>query len=133
MTIKRFGVSLETELLQELDKIVLNNRFPSRSQAIRSLIQKNAVEKKWQDDQIVLGTVVIVYDHHKKELHKQINALQHEYHCLLLAGQHLHIDDHNRMEIIALKGKANRIQNLANKLKAIKGIKHADLLKTGMG
>jgi CopG family transcriptional regulator, nickel-responsive regulator len=132
MTLKRFGVSLESELLEELDRLVESNRFPNRSQAIRFLIKKNTFAEKWEDDEIVLGAVVIVYDHNHKELHKQVNSLQHEYHCLLLAGQHVHVDDHNRMEIIALKGKANRVTNLYNKLKALKGIKHAELLKTGM-
>ena len=132
MTLKRFGVSLESELLEELDRLVKSNRFPNRSQAIRFLVKKNTFAEKWDGDEIVLGAVVIVYDHNHKELHKQVNALQHEYHCLLLAGQHVHVDDHNRMEIIALKGKANRVTNLYYKLKAIKGIKHAELLKTGM-
>jgi CopG family transcriptional regulator, nickel-responsive regulator len=132
MTLKRFGVSLESELLEELDQLVDSNRFPNRSQAIRFLIKKNSFADKWEGDEIVLGAVVIVYDHNQKDLHKQVNSLQHEYHCLLLAGQHVHVDDHNRMEIIALKGKASRVTNLFNKLKAIKGIKHAELLKTGM-
>jgi CopG family nickel-responsive transcriptional regulator len=132
MTLKRFGVSLEDDLLKDLDKIVEKQRFPNRSQAIRSLIHKNKIEQLWEGDETVLGAVVLVYDHNRKELHKQVNSLQHEYHCLLLAGQHVHVDDHNRMEIIALKGKANRVTNLFNKLKAIKGIKHAQLLKTGM-
>jgi CopG family transcriptional regulator, nickel-responsive regulator len=132
MTIKRFGVSLEEELLNDLDEIVEKQRFPNRSQAIRFLIQKNKVEHDWNSDNIVLAAVAIVYDHNQKELHKQVNSLQHEYHCLLLAGQHVHVDDHNRMEIIALKGKPGRITNLFNKLKAIKGIKHAELIRTGI-
>lgn len=132
MALKRFGVSLEENLLKDLDQMVNDERFPNRSQAIRALIQKNKIEKSWNGDKIVLGTVVIVYDHNQKELHKQVSALQHEYHCLLLAGQHVHVDNHNRMEIIALKGKANRIVNLFHKLKAVKGIKHAELIQTGM-
>jgi CopG family transcriptional regulator, nickel-responsive regulator len=132
MTLKRFGVSLESELLLDLDRLVDEQRFPNRSQAIRFLIQKNKVLQKWEGDETVLCAVVIVYDHNQKDLHKQVSALQHEYHCLLLAGQHVHVDDHHRMEIIALKGKVSRVTNLYNKLKAIKGIKHAELLKTGM-
>jgi CopG family transcriptional regulator, nickel-responsive regulator len=132
MTLKRFGVSLEEELLDELDLLVESNRFPNRSQAIRFLIKQNKFSQKWEDDEIVLAAAVIVYDHNMRELHQEVNALQHEYHCLLLAGQHVHVDNSNRMEIIALKGKASRVTNLFNKLKAIKGIKHAELIKTGM-
>ena len=132
MTLKRFGVSLESELLEELDQLVQNQRFPNRSQAIRFLVQKNKVQEKWEGDETVLAAAVIIYDHNQKELHKQVSSLQHEYHCLLLAGQHVHVDDNTRMEVIALKGKPGRITNLFNKLKAIKGIKHAELLKTGI-
>jgi len=132
MSLKRFGVSLESELLTRLDQLVETNRFPNRSQAIRFLIKKNIVEEKWRNDQVVAGSVVIVYDHKIKELHKKINSLQHEYHCLILAGQHIHIDDHNCIEVIAVKGKANRVINLANKLKALKGIKHGELVKSGI-
>ena len=132
MSLKRFGVSLESELLNELDKLVETNRFPNRSQAIRFLIKKNIVEEKWEDDLVVAGAVVIAYDHNIKELHEKVNSLQHEYHCLILAGQHIHIDDHNCLEVIAVKGQASRLVNLANKLKALKGIKHGELLKSGI-
>ena len=133
MSLKRFGVSLETELLADLDSFVEKNRFPNRSQAIRFLIKKNHVEESWDSDQEVTGAVVIVYDHNLKELHEKVNSLQHEYHCLILAGQHIHIDDNNCLEVIAVKGRASKLINLANKLKALKGIKHGELLRSGGG
>jgi CopG family transcriptional regulator, nickel-responsive regulator len=132
MTLKRFGVSLEQELLEDLDRLAEKQRFPNRSQAIRFLIKKNKVEEQWDANAIVLGSIVVVYDHKQKDLHKQVTTIQHEYHCLILAGQHVHIDDHNCLQVFAVKGKAERLNNLANKLKSIKGIKHADLVKTGL-
>ncbi len=132
MTLKRFGVSLETELSEELDKLVERKHFPNRSQAIRFLIKKNIVEEKWEMDEEVAGAIVILYDHNLKELHEKVNSLQHEYHCLILAGQHIHIDDHNCLEVISVKGNASKLKKLADKLSAIKGIKHGELVKTGM-
>ena len=132
MSLKRFGVSLESELLDELDRLVISNRFPNRSQAIRYLIKKNTIAEKWHSDEEVAGAIIISYDHNLKELHKKVNSLQHEYHCLILAGQHIHIDDHNCLEVIAVKGRPNRLENLANKLKALKGIKHSELLRSGI-
>lgn len=132
MSLKRFGVSLESELLEELDRLVISNRFPNRSQAIRFLIKKNTIEEKWASDDEVAGAIVISYDHKLKELHEKVNSLQHEYHCLILAGQHVHIDDHNCLEVIAVKGKASLLEKLANKLKALKGIRHGELLKSGV-
>jgi len=131
MSLKRFGVSLESELLDELDKMVDHNRFTNRSQAIRFLVKKNLVEEKWNKDEEVTGAIVITYDHHIRELHAKVNRLQHEYHCLILSGQHIHIDDHNCIEVVAVKGPAGRILNLSNKFKAIKGIKHGELVMSG--
>jgi CopG family nickel-responsive transcriptional regulator len=131
MTLKRFGVSLESDLLSELDKLVIQNRFPNRSQAIRFLVKKNRIEEKWESNEEVTGAIIITYDHHIKELHEKVNNLQHEYHCLILAGQHIHIDDHNCIEVIAVKGEALKLIKLANKLKALKGIKHGELVRSG--
>jgi len=131
MFIKRFGVSLENELLEELDKLVKRELFPSRSQAIRYLIKKNIVEEKWSTDMIVAGAIVIVYDHSIQELHKRINSLQHEYNCLILSGQHIHLDDRNCLEVVAVRGTAFKLKKLANKFKALKGIRHSELVMSG--
>jgi CopG family nickel-responsive transcriptional regulator len=131
MSLKRFGVSLESNLLDALDRMVDHKRFSNRSQAIRFLVKKNIVEEKWNKDEEVTGSIVITYDHQIGELHAKVNKLQHEYHCLILAGQHIHIDDHNCIEVIAVKGNAGKIINLSNKFKAIKGIKHCELVMSG--
>ena len=132
MSLKRFGVSLESELLDELDELVKKKRFTNRSQAIRFFIKKNKVEEKWLSNSKVAGAIVIAYDHKIKELHEKVNSLQHEYHCLILAGQHIHVDDQNCLEVIAVKGQANLLIKLANKLKALKGIKHGEILMSGI-
>lgn len=130
MAVKRFGVSLEENLLNDLDEIVKTKRFPNRSQAIRFLINKNKVEDKWEMDDVVAGAIVLVYDHHNTDIVSSVTSLQHEYNCLVLALQHVHIDKHNCLETIAVQGKAHKIAKLANKLIAIKGIKHGNLVMT---
>jgi CopG family nickel-responsive transcriptional regulator len=127
MQVKRFGVSLENELLEELDKLVVTNQFPNRSQAIRYLIKNNIVEKQWQNDEEVAGAIVIVYDHHKRDLSNQLNHLQHNFHELILAVQHVHLNHHNCIETITVKGKANDLRKLADQIIAIKGIKYGEL------
>lgn len=128
MAVKRFGVSLEEGLLKNLDNFVVKHRFPNRSQAIRFLINQHVVEEKWKEDEDVAGALVLIYDHHRRDLQKQMTSLQHDYHCLILSSQHVHLDHHNCLETIALKGKAGKLLKLADKLKAIKGIKHGDLV-----
>lgn len=128
MTVKRFGVSLEEDLLRDLDNLVVKHRFPNRSQAIRFLINQHVVEERWKEDEDVAGALVLIYDHHKRDLQKKMTSLQHDYHCLILSSQHVHLDHDNCLETIALKGKAGKLLKLADKLKAIKGIKHGDLV-----
>jgi len=65
---KRFGVSLEDDFLKELDGLVARQKLPNRSQAIRYLIRNNKVEAKWKANALVSGCLVLVYDHHKKNL-----------------------------------------------------------------
>lgn len=128
MQVKRFGVSLEEDLLNSLDELVGRHHFPNRSQAIRFLIKKNLVEEKWQGNEDVAGAIVLVYDHHKSNLQNRSTDVQHAYHDLILSVQHVHLDHDNCLETIAVKGKAKKLIDLANKLIAIKGIKHGQLV-----
>lgn len=131
MSLKRFGVSLEEEVLTELDQMVERENFPNRSRAIGYLVKKNIVEQKWSGDEQVAGAVVVVYDHSKMELHKEVNAIQHNYNCLILAGQHIHLDEHNCLEVITVRGKAQKLIKLASKYKGLKGIKNVELVMSG--
>jgi CopG family nickel-responsive transcriptional regulator len=131
MSVKRFGVSLEAELLDSLDRLVSRHHFPNRSQAIRFLIRKNAIEEKWDDDKEVAGALVLIYDHHKRDIQKQMTSLQHDYHCLILSSQHIHLDHDMCLETITVRGKASKLLKLADRLKAIKGIKHGELVMSG--
>jgi CopG family transcriptional regulator, nickel-responsive regulator len=133
MTLKRFGVSLEDHLLRDLDHLVSTENLPNRSRAIGYLVKKNTVEQKWQSDEVVAGAVVVIYDHSKLEMHKEVNAIQHNYNCLILSGQHIHLDDHNCLEVIAVRGRAGKLIKLANKFKALKGIKSVELVMSGTG
>ncbi len=128
--IKRFGVSLEEDLFNELDAIVRKHRFPNRSQAVRFLIRKNITEEAYEENKEVSGAVVIIYDHHKRELVNKSLDIQHEFVSIILASQHVHLSHHNCLEIIALKGKASSLQALADKLIALKGVKHGKLVVT---
>jgi len=133
MKIKRFGVSLEAGLLKKLDAFVKKHKLPNRSQAIRSLIRKNLVEEHWEKNREVAGCVVLVYDHHKRQINNKLVDMQHQYHNLVLADQHVHLDHHNCLEMIALKGKASQLTELANKLIALKAVKHGKLVMTSTG
>jgi CopG family nickel-responsive transcriptional regulator len=125
---KRFGVSLEDDLLRELDGLVAKHQFPNRSQAIRYLIRQHVIKDQWEANQDVCGCVVLVYDHHKRDLLAKSTDVQHQYHHLILSSQHVHLDHQHCLETITLKGKARQLRVLADHLIAIKGIKYGDLV-----
>jgi CopG family nickel-responsive transcriptional regulator len=128
MPLARFGVSLDEEILKALDSYVVENGFPNRSQAIRHLVEKNIVEKKWQCNQTVAGAIVLLYDHHKGDITIKTNDIQHDYHDVILSSQHFHLTHENCLEIIAVKGTANRLTELSDKLIGIKGLIHGKLV-----
>jgi CopG family nickel-responsive transcriptional regulator len=128
MPLARFGVSLDQDLLKALDDFVIENSFPNRSQAIRHLVEQNLADKKWHRNQIVAGAIVMLYDHHKGDVPSKSNDIQHEYFDVILSSQHFHLNHNNCLEIIAVKGKANRLTQLSDKLIGIKGIIHGKLV-----
>ena len=104
MAVTRFGVSLESELLEALDNYVVENNFPNRSQAIRQLIERNLIERKWQCNHQVAGAITLVYDHHKRDLGRKIAGIQHDYFTEILAVQHFHLSHEMCMEVVAVRG-----------------------------
>ena len=133
MSVTRFGVSLEKELLDELDHYVGENLLANRSQGIRRLISNYLVEKKWQCNNVVAGAISLVYDHHKHDLLMKLTDIQHEYHDIILSSQHFHLDDDNCFEVIAVRGKSRALTELADKLRALKGVSHGKLSMTTTG
>ena len=128
MSVSRFGVSLEEELLTALDKYVTENSFSNRSQAIRYLIEKNLVEQKWKCDNLVAGAVVMVYSSQKHEIRIQSSELQHHYRDVVIGVQQFNLSEQNCMEIIAIKGASRRLTELSDLLISIKGIQHGKLI-----
>ena len=128
MALTRFGVSLDEDILKALDGFVVENNLPNRSQAIRHLVEKNLVEKKWQCNQMVAGAVILLYDHHKGDITTKSNDIQHEYFDVILSSLHFHLSHDSCLEIIAVKGTANRLTELSDKLIGIKGIIHGKLV-----
>lgn len=128
MSLVRFGVSLDEDLLRALDSYVVENSLPNRSQAIRHLVEKNMVEKKWLCNQVVAGAIVLLYDHHKGDITTKSNDIQHEYFNVILSSQHFHLNHDNCLEIIAVRGEAKRLTELSDKLIGMKNIIHGKLV-----
>lgn len=133
MQVKRFGVSLEEDMLNTLDSLVLSNQFPNRSQAIRHLIKSTQVTENWDNNKVVAGAIVIVYDHHKRELNNKLMRVQHDFHDLILSTQHVHLEHDLCLETIAVKGRSSDLISLSDRIIATKGVKHGKLVMTDLG
>ena len=131
MALARFGVSLDEEILNDLDNYVIENGYPNRSQAIKALIEKNTVAKHWKSNKIVTGAIVYIYDHHKGDMTYNSNEIQHQYFDLVLATQHFHLNHDICLEIIAVKGKANKLKEFSKKILGLKGVIHGEMMMSG--
>ena len=120
----RFGVSLEKQLLQRFDARLKEKQYTNRSEAIRDLIREDLVKKEWQENKEVTGAITLIYNHQKRQLLNRLMDVQHDYHDNILSTQHIHLDDYNCLEIIAVKGRPRQIEELYGKLKSAKGVKH---------
>ena len=130
----RFGVSVEGELLKEFDRLIDNIGYSNRSEAIRDLIRERLVRKEWEDkDKETVGILGLVYNHEKKELTENINRIQHEYLHATISSTHIHLDKHNCLEVIILKGKSGFIRKIADELLSTKSVKHGELIMTSTG
>ena len=102
----RFGVSIEPYLISKFDRMIKKEGYTNRSEAIRDLIRKNLIAEKNKDpDSKVIGTLTIIYDHHAGTLTNKLLDLQHDHHNEILSTTHIHIDHHNCLEVLVLKGK----------------------------
>lgn len=128
MALKRFGVSLEDDLLESLDQYVLENGFSNRSQAIRFLIEKNLAEKKWLCNHIVAGTIIVMYDQGKKEIASKIILIEQDYQDVILSSSQYFINKNFCLHIATVMGEAHRLTDLSDRLTTIKGIKHGKLV-----
>lgn len=130
----RFGVSLDEELLEPFDALCAVKGYSNRSEAIRDLIRKALVAEEWQQaDGQGAGTLTLVYDHHKNDLARRLTQMQHDEHDIIIATLHVHLDHHNCLEVLILKGEAARVRALANKLISCKGVKHGTFSGTTTG
>ena len=122
--IERVGVSLDKELLGQFDELISGQGYTNRSEAIRDLIREQLSQKELAKPTAkAVAGIFLVYDHHSTALTDKLTKLQHNHLLHVIASTHIHLDHHNCLEIIILKGKVKEIEDLANQMAALKGVK----------
>ncbi|TAL15581.1 nickel-responsive transcriptional regulator NikR [bacterium] len=132
--IVRFGVSIEAGLLERFDELIERKGYVNRSEAVRDLIRNTLVEDQWtRSDEETVGTVTLVYDHHTRDLSDKLTEHQHSWHDKIISVLHVHLDAHNCLEVLVVRGKSGEVRKLADALIGTKGVKHGKLVTTTTG
>ncbi|MCD6558689.1 nickel-responsive transcriptional regulator NikR [Palaeococcus sp. (in: euryarchaeotes)] len=134
MKIVRFGVSIPEDLLKKFDDIIDEKGYANRSEAIRDLIRDFIVRHEWEvGDKEVAGTITIVYNHDEADVVEELLDMQHEYVNNIISSIHVHMDEHNCLEVIIVKGRASDVKTIAERLISLKGVKHGKLVMSTTG
>ena len=122
--IERIGVSLEKELLSGFDKLIAKKGYQSRSEAIRDLVRQQLSGERLADPKAkAVAAVFVVYDHHSTKLMEKLTGLQHSHLLQTISSMHIHLDEHNCLEVIVLRGKVAEINKMAENILSQKGVK----------
>ncbi|MEI6970141.1 MAG: nickel-responsive transcriptional regulator NikR [bacterium] len=133
-SVSRFSVSMSSGLVRRLDDMVRVKGYANRSQAVAEMVRAQLVEHHGQiGGHEIAGTVTLVYDHHKRNIQALLTDIQHDHQDVIIATLHVHLDHHNCMEVLALRGRAGQVKGLADELIAARGIKHGKLTVTTTG
>jgi CopG family transcriptional regulator, nickel-responsive regulator len=136
--IERIGISLEEELLEQFDELIEQKGYVNRSEAIRDLIRDNLVQRAWSESggsEERVAVVTLVYDHDSSSLAQKLAHIQHESHKAVVSALHIHMDEHNCLEVLVLRGRARDVVRMGEGLISTKGVKYGKFLPatTGQG
>ena len=126
--IERFGVSMPEELLREFDRAIEDAGYANRSEAVRDMARDYLVRRRWGlPDGEVVGTITLVYDHHVSGVEQGLTEAQHDAEATVICNTHVHLDHHNCVEVIVVRGTGGEIRGLADRLISMRGVKHGEL------
>ena len=122
--VERIGISLDKKLLSIFDRLIAGQGYQSRSEAIRDLVRQQISTEQLDDPSVsAVAAVCLVYDHHASNLMKKLTALQHSHLLQVISSLHIHLGEHDCMEVIVLKGRIGQIKKVADSIISQKGVK----------
>jgi len=132
--VTRFGVSIDTQLLSRFDKLIEKLDYQSRSEAFRDLIRERLVSEEWKGEKAeTVGILALVYSHDSRELTEILTRIQHKHLNIIVSSTHIHLDHHNCLEVIILKGQSQLIRKISDNLLTTRNVKHGKLIMTTTG
>lgn len=131
---ERFSVSINRELLEKFDRAIKERKYRNRSKAIRDLIREFLIEREWERAEgEVMGALTLLYNHEMGNVTERLLKIQHERCGNIISTMHIHIDRHNCMEIIAIRGLPQEVREIADSLISCRGVKHGKLVMSSLG
>ena len=128
----RFSVAMPEELLMRFDQLVARRGLAkNRSEVVRDLVRDALVEDECATPGVeVEGTLTIAFDHHASDLQEKLHSIQHSYFDCIISSMHVHLDQHNCLEVIVLRGETGIVQEIANLILGTKGVRNGRLVTT---
>src|SRR5271154_2942968 len=124
----RTGFSIDRDLLKQFDAAIAGKGYKNRSEAVRDLMRDHLVSEEADKNKVIAGTLTIVYDHLRPNLTEELVEAQHQAGSQVLAATHVHLDHHNCLEVVIMKGRSGSIRNLADRILSLRGVKHGQLV-----
>jgi CopG family transcriptional regulator, nickel-responsive regulator len=130
----RFTVSVPRVLAKQLDQMTREKGYDNRSLAVADMIRAGLVEHHQHiSNHEIAGTITLLYDHHKQHVQAALTDIQHDHHEVIISTLHVHLDHHNCLEVLVVRGQAALVKRIADELIAAKGVKHGKLTVTSTG
>ena len=122
-TLVRFGLAVDGALLEEFDALVAA-RGCSRSELFRDLARAEVSRARTAQGGDAIATLTVVYDHHVRELTERLTELQHELGAAVCCTLHVHLTHDDCLEVIVMRGRADELRAVADRIAATRGVKH---------
>ena len=130
----RFSISMDGDLVAQLDAMSKAKGYSNRSQAVADMVRAHLVDHYSEmRNQEIAGAITLVYNHHKRDIQPLLTDIQHDHQSLIISALHVHLDHHNCMEVLTVRGSAREVKKIADRLIATKGVKHGKLTVTTTG
>ena len=121
--VNRISISLPDDLQGALDQMVAQRGFASRSQAINDMLRQQVAEHLRQlGNEVMAGTITILYNNATRGLQKTLADLQYQHLDEVISSLHVHLMDHQTMEVILVQGPAQKLQAIADRIVSLRGV-----------
>jgi CopG family nickel-responsive transcriptional regulator len=134
--LERIGISLEDDLLAQFDRLIAEKGYSNRSEAIRDLIRDSLVQRDWAESKAReerVAVVVLVYEHDAASLAQKLAHIQHENHRAVVSALHVHMDAHNCLEVLVLRGQARDVIAMGEGLVSTRGVRYGRVVPATTG